>query len=163
MVALPHDRHFLTGTWCTSTNCLAVLVALRLPPSQIPHGKNKRPVKNCRFGFYRFISSIRKMVTLKKPSKKRKEKVGSSNGGGNGVQKRNKDALLGFRKVKRRVENPTRFQRQCMHTSGRLMSPRESVRNHVYQKVMKITSQAKDTIRCHVTMWYKHLLRCLKR
>ena len=45
VVALSHDRHFLTGSWCTGKDCLAVLFPPRLLPWQIPHGKNNRPVK----------------------------------------------------------------------------------------------------------------------
>ena len=62
------------------------------------------------------------------------------------MQKRNNEALFGFRKLNRRVVNPKIFQGQ------KHVSSRESVWNHVYQKVMKITSQAKekidDTLQC---------------
>ena len=40
-----------------------------------------------------FISSIRKMEKIKKTIKKREEKVGSFDGGGNALQERNKEAL----------------------------------------------------------------------
>ena len=38
-------------------------------------------------------------------------------------------------------------KRQSMHASCKLMNPRESVWNPLHQKIMKITSQLKDTIR----------------
>ena len=37
-------------------------------------------------------------------------------------------------KLKRRVVNSTGFQKQCMHASWRLTSPRENVWNHLYRK-----------------------------
>ena len=49
----------------------------------------------------------------------------------------------GFGKLKRKVVNPTRFQRQSMHASWRLLSPRDNVWNHLYRKIMKITSAGK--------------------
>ena len=39
------------------------------------------------------------------------------------------------------------------HASWRLMSPRDNVWNHIYRKIMKITSQAKDTTRWHIALW----------
>ena len=59
-----------------------------------------------------------------------------------------------FRKLKRRVVNSTRFEEQSMHVSWRLMSPRDNVWNHLYQEIMKITSQAgRISIRWHTTIW----------
>ena len=45
---------------------------------------------------------------------KRKEKVGSSSGCGNALQKKEQRSTLGFRKLTQRVITPTRFQRQGM-------------------------------------------------
>ena len=60
LVALSHDRHFPTGIWCTCKNCpcrIGCPQTARLDKS--PHGKNNRPVKNCRFGFYRYVDGAR--------------------------------------------------------------------------------------------------------
>ena len=68
-----------------------------------------------------------------------------------------------FSKLKRRMVDPTRFQNQSMHASWRLTSPRENEWNHVYRRIMKITSQAKGIIQWLVTTWFTHIFRCLKR
>ena len=67
--------------------------------------------------------------------------------------KKEQRSASAFRKLKRRVVNPTIFQRQSTHASWRLMSPRDNVWNHLYRKIMKITSQAKEKIRWHITIW----------
>ena len=41
----------------------------------------------------------------------------------------------------------TRFQKQSMRVLWKLTNQQESVWNHLYRKIMKITSQAKDTFR----------------
>ena len=50
-----------------------------------------------------------------------------------------------------------------MRAPWKLTSQQESVWNHLYRKVMNITSLAKDTIRWNIITWYTNLLRCLKR
>ena len=44
-------------------------------------------------------------------------------------------------------ESNQNSKRQSMHASWKLVNPRESVWNPFYHKIMKITSQVKDTIR----------------
>ena len=68
-----------------------------------------------------------------------------------------------LRKLKRWVMNPTRFQRQNMHASCKLMSPRDKVWNHLYRKITKITSQVKHTVQWPITMWFTSLFRCFER
>ena len=62
-----------------------------------------------------------------------------------------------FRKLKRRVMNPTRFQKQSMHVSWRLMSPRDNVWNHLYRKNIKITSQTGYNSMSH-SNWVHNLI-----
>ena len=78
------------------------------------------------------------------------------------LAKKEQSSTPGFRKLSRRVMNPTRFQRQSMHASWRFMSPRDNVWNHPYRKIMKIISQAKDIIRWLITIWCTSLFRCLQ-
>ena len=68
-----------------------------------------------------------------------------------------------LRKLKRKVVNPTRFQKQSMHVSRSRMSPRDNVWNHLNRKMMKTTSQAKDTTRWPITIWFTSFFLCLKR
>ena len=43
------------------------------------------------------------------------------------------------------------------------MNQQESARNHLYRKIMKILSQAKDRIRWLITIWCTSLFRCRKK
>ena len=82
---------------------------------------------------------------------KRKEKVGSSNGGGNALQNRTKKHL-GFQETEARSHefNKIPKHKACMRALWKLMNQRESVRNQ-YRKIMNITSQAKGIIRWLIT------------
>ena len=78
--------------------------------------------------------------------KKRKEKVGSSSGGGNALQKRKKKhSWLQETEAKSCESNKIpKTKLAC------IVQAHESTRqllNHLYRKIMKITSQAKDIIR----------------
>ena len=94
-------------------------------------------------GWEALISSIQKMVNIRKTHQKREEKVGSSNGAAMPCKKRTKKRSS-FQETETKREEPTRFKKQSMHVSWRLMSPRDNVWNHFYRKIMKITSQAKE-------------------
>ena len=59
-----------------------------------------------------------------------------------------------LRKLKREVVNLTRFPKQNVHVSWKRMSPRDNGWNHVYRKIMKITSQAKEIIQSLLTTWF---------
>ena len=71
-----------------------------------------------------FTSSIRKMVSKKKPPK-RQGKVGSSHGGRNALQKRNKEARRASGNWSEEWWNQQDSKDKSMHASWRLMSPRE--------------------------------------
>ena len=81
----------------------------------------------------------------KRNHQKRKGKVGSSNGGGNALQKGNKEALGALGNCSESDEF-YKIQKRSMRALWKHMDQRESVWNHLYEKIMKITSQAKDTI-----------------
>ena len=75
-------------------------------------------------------------------AKKTQEKVGSSDGGGNSLQKRNQEAFWGFRKLKRGDE----FNKLPTSKRACVVEAHESMRVST-EKIMKIKSKAKDTIR----------------
>ena len=90
------------------------------------------------------ISSIWKMVNLKKPSKNAKEKVGSSNGGGNAFQKRNKAEALqasGNWCEERWIQQYSRHKACVRCGSSRINKKAFGIIST--EKIMKVTSQAK--------------------
>ena len=77
---------------------------------------------------------------------KRKEKVRSSNGGGNALQNRTKKHL-GFQETwSKESWIQQESKKQSMRALWKLMNQRESVWNQ-YRKIMNVTSQAKGIIR----------------
>ena len=98
-------------------------------------------------------SSIGKMVNLKN-RQKRKAAMPCKKG----TKKH-----LELRKLKRRVMNSARFQKQSMRTSWKLTNPRDNVCKHLYLKIAKIASQTKDTIQWVITTWCSSLFLFRKR
>ena len=84
----------------------------------------------------------------------REEKFGSAHGRGNELK-----VPPAFRKLKRSTTHPTRFQKQSMLV-WKLMNPRGNVWNHLHQKIMKTTWQAKDTTQWLIKIWCTNLFLC---
>ena len=59
--------------------------------------------------------------------------------------------------------HPKRLQKRFMNASWNLMNPLGNERNLLRLKILKTTWQAKGLLRCHITMWFASLFRCLKR
>ena len=78
---------------------------------------------------------------------KREEKVGDSYGGGNALQNgEQRSVWRSCGNLKREWWIQQKSKRQSMRASWKLMNPRESGWISLHQKIMKITSQVKDTI-----------------
>ena len=97
-----------------------------------------------------FISSIRKNGEHKETIKNaRKTKVPM-------------EAAMPCKKEQRSTLQETAINKACVHCGSSWIN-KKAIRNHLYRKVMKITSQAKNITRGHITIWCTSLFLCLKR
>ena len=94
-----------------------------------------------------FISSIQKMDSTEKPSKSRRKSSRFRWRRWCFAKWEHRSAQRSCWKPQAKVMNPTKSQRQSLHASWKLMNPGGGVWNLLHQKIMKITSRRKATIR----------------